>query len=236
MDLIIGGGTYGKLAFDRIKDGGRSVVVIDEDPGCIVQMNYSLPEVSAVDELPEKAVFIRGGPETAARIVAGRLNETKESGHEKRTTGRIFPTAPVHVLAGIISEICGFVPDPEGAKTAAGLIPEELIAGKKEADIYCTYNNEKPCHPRCPSPVVCPVTGEKRDTPLGKNLENSLREKGNPQKHFPVVIESKQLGPGLGYIDCRDLLGAIERACKKDSILAVTACTCHGVVTALKKE
>ena len=71
MDLIIGGGTYGKLALDKIRDDGGLIVVIDEDPGCIVQEEYRLPEISGADTLPEEgAVYIKGGVETAAGIVA----------------------------------------------------------------------------------------------------------------------------------------------------------------------
>ena len=115
MELIIGGGTYGKLAFDKIQDEGGSIVVIDEDPYCIVQKEYHLLEVSAGTTLPEGTVFIKGGVETAAWIVAG---SSRGSGPRKYMQGRIFPTAPVHIAAGIISEICRFVPDPEGASSA----------------------------------------------------------------------------------------------------------------------
>ncbi|WP_421908763.1 hypothetical protein [Methanolacinia petrolearia] len=232
MDLIIGGGTYGKLAFDKIRDEGKCIVVLDEDPGCIVQKEYRLPEVSAWDTLPEEAVFIKGGIETAAVIVAGTWGK---SGSGEFMQGRIFPTAPVHILAGIISAICGFVPDHEGAEIAGGLIPEELIAGKKDADIYCTLNRKEPCLPLCSSPKICPVTKERRDVPLWETLVNYLSGDGKPGLPPSYIIESRQLCPGLGYIDCTDLTVAIKKACKEDAILAGTACACHGVVTGLRK-
>ena len=233
MDLIIGGGTYGKLAFDKIRDDGRLILVIDEDPGCIVQEEYRLTEISGDDPLPEEgAVFIKGDVKAAAGIVAGF---SENSGPGEYMKARIFPTAPVHIVAGIVSEICGFIPDPEGAETAAGLIPGDLIVGRKDADIYCTLNRKEPCLPRCPSPKVCPVTKEKRDVPLWKILGNFLS--GDEKAGLPssFVIESRQLSPGLGYIDCLDLSAIIKRSCKKDVVFVATACKCHGVVTALRK-
>lgn len=233
MDLIIGGGTYGKLALEKIRDDGRLIVVIDEDPGCIVQKEYRLPEISGDDTLPEKgAVFIKGGVETAAAIITGRSGKSGPGGYMK---SRIFPTAPVHIVAGIISEVCGFFSDPEEAKIAAGLIPEYLIVGRKDADIYCTLNRKEPCLPSCPSPKICPVTGERRDEPLWETLRNRLSGDGKPGLPSSYIIESRQLSPGLGYIDCSDLTAIIKKSCKIDAVLVATACTCHGVVTALKR-
>ncbi|WP_052418792.1 hypothetical protein [Methanolacinia paynteri] len=233
MDLIIGGGTYGKLALEKIRDDGRLIVVIDEDPGCIVQKEFRLPEISGDDTLPEEgSVFIKGSVETAAGFVAG---SSENSGPGEYMKARIFPTAPVHIAAGIISELCGFVPDPERAEAAAGSIPEELIAGKKDADIYCTLNKKEPCLPLCSSPKICPVTKERRDVPLWETLENCLSGDRKPGLPASFVIESRQLCPGLGYIDYSDLTDVIKKACRKDSVLVGTACTCHGVVTALKK-
>jgi len=233
MDLIIGGGTYGKLAFDKIKDEGDCIVVIDEDPGCVVQKDYGLPEFSDGECLSEGAVFLKGGIGAAATIIAGSLGR---SGLQEGMEGRVFPTAPVHILAGIISEICGFVPDPKEAEHVAGLIPEDLIIGRKDADIYCSLNRDNPCLPRCPSPKVCPVTGERRETPLWETLRNSFSGNCEGRLPFSVVIESRQLSAGLGYIECSDLTEAIGCACKEDAILAGTACMCHGVVTALIKN
>jgi len=169
---------------------------------------------------PSGAVFIKGGIEEAAGII------------ERYRPERIFPTVSVHLSAGIISRIAGYEPDPEGAGDLAGLIPEKLIAGRKTADIYCSLNCEKLCKPLCPSPMVCPVTGERRDPPLWSVLRECLRV---PDADGTLIIRSHQFGAGLGYIRSSDLFSAIEEIRQEERAWIGTACRCHGVVTALRK-
>ena len=39
----MGGGKYGELAFQRLRQDGASLIVIDADPACVVQKNRDLP-------------------------------------------------------------------------------------------------------------------------------------------------------------------------------------------------
>ncbi|MBP2133488.1 hypothetical protein J2128_001442 [Methanomicrobium sp. W14] len=239
MDIIIGGGKYGLSAFERTRKDKRSAIIIDEDPDCTVRKKYEIPETDTEKPLeytvfPEthvtEYIFIRGGTDAAAEIIfnAGRMDEMPFD--------RVFPTAPVHVPAGIISYICGFEPYPEGADRITGAIGEDIISGRNKADIYCTLNHEKPCSPVCPAPAICPVTGKKRETPLWKTLQNLLL-RCCPEPGFKaVIIQSRQLGPGLGYIKCPDLVNAANLVRNEKNVIIGTACTCHGVVTVLKKK
>jgi len=233
MDLIIGGGTYGERAFTKIRktDAQAVVVVIDIDPSCTVQKNHGLPVVTAEQTSDAKnlkpcACFIQGGILEAAHIVTTHKPE------------RIFATVPVHVSAGLLSECAGFEPSPAGADAIAASIPERLVVGRKGADIFCSLNPDMLCNPNCPEPAACPVTGEKRDQPLWSLLCTNLsgRVPEETDTHQTIIIQSRQCGPGLGYIRGLDLFSAIEDIRGVDTVWIGTACKCHGVVTALRKN
>ncbi|UUX92548.1 hypothetical protein [Methanoplanus endosymbiosus] len=149
---------------------------------------------------------------------------------------RIFPTAPVHVSAGIIAENAGFVPDPDSTEEIVKLLLQKLIIGRRDAEIYCSLNPENTCIPDCPEPPVCPVTKERRDTPLWSMLDELLRKSDQrAERPFIRVIQSRQYGPGLGYIAAADIKNAIISAESHNKLWIATACKCHGVVTALKR-
>lgn len=230
MDIIIGGGTYGERAFLKIGKSEASVIVIDTDPFCSVQMNHGLrvvtmEQLSDAKNLKRGAYFIQGGIAEAAQIVTTLRPE------------RIFATVPVHVTAGIISACARFEPDPAGADAIAASIPERLVIGRKNAEIFCSLNPDMLCNPDCPEPAVCPVTGEKRDEPLWSLLRTNLSERvpEGTDTHRTINIQSRQCGPGLGYIRGSDIFSAIETVQEKQTIWIGTACKCHGVMTALRK-
>ncbi len=231
MDLIIGGGTYGERAFLKIRKTDASVMVIDINLSCTIQKNHALPVVTAEQisdaiDLKPGAYFILGGIAEAAYIITTLKPE------------RIFATVPVHVSAGILSACAGFEPDPAGADAIAASIPKRLIVGRKGADIYCSLNPDMLCNPDCPEPAVCPVTGERRDQPLWSLLRNNLsgRVPEEMDTHQTIIIQSRQCGPGLGYIRSSDIFSAIEDIRETDTIWIGTACKCHSVVTALAKK
>ncbi|KAF1075415.1 hypothetical protein [Methanogenium sp. MK-MG] len=231
MDIIIGGGTYGERALAKIRKTDGPVIVIDNDPSCSVQKNYGLPvatleQISDPEERQQEACFIPGGIAEAAQIVATHRPE------------RIFPTVPVHVSAGILSELAEFEPEPAGADEISERIPERLVVGRNGADIYCSLNPDRLCNPDCPEPPICPVTGERRDLPLWSLLRNHLSGAvpEGADTHITVIIQSRQCGPGLGYIRCSDIFAAMEDICEADTAWIGTACKCHGVVTALRKK
>lgn len=186
------------------------------------------PEILPEGEIPKDkpgAYFIKGGIETVAKIIS-----------EYPGTDRIFPTAPVHVSAGIIAENAGFIPDPAGAEEIIKKLPKNLVTGRNGAEIYCSLNPDKACLKNCPEPPVCPVTKERRETPLWSMLDELLRESDQrAERPFIRVIQSRQYGPGLGYIAAADIKSAINSAESHNKLWIATACKCHGVVTALKR-
>ena len=239
LDLIIGGGEYGNAALEKLLEENRPVTVIDEDLECKACQNHNLtvlsgnlpdktPETPPGEEFPEygaEAYFIKGGIKEAAKIIL-----------EYPFIERIFPTAPVHVSAGIIAETAGFLPDPSGADLIEEVLPQRLVTGRNGANIYCSLNPANICLKNCPEPPVCPVTKERRDNPLWAELEEYLNsgEKANG-KTAAIVIPSRQYGPGLGYIKSSDIRAVINSAGIHDKLSIATACRCHGVITSLKR-
>lgn len=263
MDLIIGGGTYGEQAFQKLRQENTPVVVLDTDANCALRTHQQIPSIT-VGELaapglpPAGYAFIEGGIAEAADIITRCRPE------------RIFPTAPVHVSACIISEIAGFKPDPKGSDDVAVRIPKRFFVGRNSADIYCSFNPDTLCLPDCPEPAVCPVTGERRDVPLwsmlrqclSKPVPDDINDNANTNSNTKadaddaavskgagthqtgstdrgtksVVIQSRQCGPGLGYILTSDLFFAIDSVREEQRVWIGTACKCHGVVTALGKN
>ncbi|WP_062397431.1 hypothetical protein [Methanogenium cariaci] len=157
---------------------------------------YGLPVVTVEQitdpgERQQKSYFIPGGIAEAAQVVAACRPE------------KVFPpTVPVHVSAGLISELSGFEPEPAGGADAiAACIPERFVVGRNGADIYGSLNPDQLCNPNCPEPSVCPVTGEQRNQPpLWSLFRNSLSAGVVPGSgiHRTVIIQSRQCGPGLG--------------------------------------
>lgn len=233
VDLIIGGGKYGEHAFEILKTENTAIIVVDTDPACALRTNRHLPEIT-VKEFgesglpPADAGFIQGGIAEAADVIARCRPE------------RIFPTVPVHVAAGVISAIGGFRPDPHGAAAMDARIPDTLVVGRYEADVYCSLNHEGRCPDRCPAPAVCPATGIRREIPLFTLLREYLPAEPAPDTgkiSIPgVVIESQQFGPGLGYLRTDDLIHAASALRGGKTAWVATACRCHGVATALTRD
>lgn len=230
MDLIIGGGKYGEYAFQRLQTEDNPIILLDTDPACALQTHHHLPEIT-VEELrangppPTGAAFIRGGIAEAADVIVSCRPE------------RIFPTVPVHLAAGVISSVAGCRPDPAGAAAMHAEIPDDLIIGRRDADVYCSLNHIGRCPDRCPAPPVCPVTGVRRAAPLHRRLRESLgAESAHQTESRAVVIESHQFGPGLGYLRTEDLLHTAAGLRGAGAAWVGTACRCHGVVTALIRD
>lgn len=141
----------------------------------------------------------------------------------------------MHVSAGIIAEIAGFIPGPAGAEEIIKKLPQNLVTGRDGANIYCSLNPKKACLKDCPEPPVCPVTKERRETPLWSVLEDYLSRKDQINNTASIVIPSRQYGPGLGYISSEDLRFAIAKAKTLPKVRVATACKCHGVITSLKR-
>ena len=114
------------------------------------------------------------------------------------------------------------------------LVPEKLprrlweglphpMAGE-DGQIYVSHADFL-CPDDCPEPATtCTVTGQAR-----KENMYALLQKFSPQGRATHVIQSHQLGPGIGGYTPGQLFD-LSRAVTTDPGIIATACRCHGVL------
>jgi len=135
----------------------------------------------------------------------------------------IFPTAPIHVAAEALKD--KFIPWNEKVNEILSGSPAGVIVSVGTGSIVVSYNRDKICLDNCSSPEICPVTKIKRPCPMYELLRFACPE--------AKILISHQLSPGIGAINGKDFASLLEEARKVEKIVVVTACNCHGVLTAL---
>jgi hypothetical protein len=208
--LILGGGKFGRLAFERLarQDAAASFLVVDSDPGSLV--------------------ISGGGPghqQVQAEAIAFLVQHL--AGDDRWDW--IVPMVPIHVayqwlLAG---PLAGSDWQPAAAPAAlAHLVPETQRG--PEGELFLSRAQHL-CPDDCAETGICPVTGEPRDLPLHQELAGF-----NLAGYQIRVIPSQQLAPGVGgyppgcLLDLARDLNALE-----GKVLVATACRCQGVVHGL---
>jgi len=204
MDLVVGGGKYGTWAARYLIERQRQFVVVDPDPGCLA---------AAEIHGPGSGRLLVGGMETVYQVI-------RECSPEL-----VFPTAPVHVAAGLVCEAGGFRESPDDIGFILDSTPTELVVGTRGGSLFLSLNRDDTCLPDCPAPDTCPVTGEDRTDPLHDRLRRFLPD--------AFILESRQVSSGLGALSGRDIVNLLDKARGMDMACVGTACRCHGVVTAL---
>jgi hypothetical protein len=213
--LILGAGKFGRLALTRLArhDAGASFVV--------------------VDHAPEALAAARALAANGTRVVAGEaVNYLVEHLQEDGPWDWLIPMAPIHLafawlwrahLANVGWEM---IPVPAVVERCA-----PLRWRGPQGELYLSRAAHL-CPDDCPEPEVCPISGEPRDPPLYEELA-SLEVPG-----FRVaVVASRQLAPGVGGYPSRRLPElAQEVAGWTGGILVATACRCHGVVHAARRQ
>ena len=143
----------------------------------------------------------------------------------------IIPVIPVHVAYEWIQ-----IKLAEEYLVAPYVIPEELEASLpnplrgKEGALYASFADFI-CPDNCPEPgKICTYTGKSRLGTLHQKLA-SIRLEG----FRSIVIQSRQLSPGVGGYPPEDLYAALQKVKEAKSVcLLSTACRCHGVIHAFK--
>lgn len=204
-DLIVGGGQYGERAALYLLGKGRQFVVVDPDPEC-----------PAAAGAGETCIAITGGPDAAFQAFMDYEPEL------------VFPTAPVHVAAVLVCQADGFYEARDDVLGVLECFPRELVLGTRGGSVFISVNRHIPCIPECPSPDVCPVTGEDRSQPLYDRLRHLLPD--------ACILESVQVAPGLGALRGSDLTALLEKCQGMQKVTLGTACRCHGVVTVLEAD
>ncbi len=208
---IIGAGKFGKLALKRLSERRKGTRFVLVDPA---------KENLNVDQ-PNCAVETADGVEYVWAEL-GKGNEPEW----------IIPALPVHLAAEWALKTLG----PEVLERVP--IPPEVDSQLRHplrggnGDIYVTHADFL-CPDDCAEPSEnCTVT----QRPRGRNMFQLLAETSVPPFR-PLVIRSRQLGPGIGGYRPGDLFDLLERIrAVHGNILLCTACRCHGVITGLERH
>jgi len=205
MDLIVGGGKYGTAAAGYLRARGIPFILVDPDPCCAAAHTLQCTG--------ESSRFVPGGIGEALRVFLSCSPD------------RVFPAAPVHVAAEMVSAAFGLREYPGGISALLASISPRLPVGTRGGSVFLSLNRDSTCIPACPSPNLCPVTGEDRSFPLHEQLRRQLPD--------AFILESIQVAPGLGAVRGSDLMTVFERCREMERATIATACRCHGVVTVL---
>jgi len=207
VDVVYGGGRYGKEAVEWLIENGRDFVVIDVDENCVVRREVDLEK--------HGGRFVRGGVRELLDVI------------ESESPEFVFPTAPIHVAASLLVEKFGLKEWFEGINAVLSGIPMKVVVSSGRGSVVVSYNRDGVCLPRCPAPEVCPVTKVKKPAPMFSILEFAAPD--------GFIVKSHYLRPGLGAIKGEDVKELLEWARGREKLIVGTACRCHGVVTALKR-
>lgn len=144
----------------------------------------------------------------------------------------IIPAIPVHVAYEWVKRKL----EQTSRQVIPMAVPEDLITALpnpfrgRNGELYIS-NADFICPPNCPEPEgICTVTGK----PRPRILHQSLREL-QYQHYVSIVVQSRQLAPGVGGFRPKDLYDTLETVIRSEGpILLSTACSCHGVMHAFR--
>ncbi len=145
----------------------------------------------------------------------------------------IIPAIPVHVSYEWIR-----IKLLKNHRLAPIEVPDALIKNLpnpfkgENSEIYIS-NADFICPDNCPEPdKICTYTGKPRPKSLYETLA-SIRY----DDFLSIVIQSRQLFPGLGGYTPKALFKALEEiTALKTAVILSTACRCHGVMNVFRLE
>ena len=141
----------------------------------------------------------------------------------------IIPSAPIHVAFE-------WLKSNHAKPVQKSEIPNKLLAHLPNAiagdigTVYMSYATFR-CPDNCPEPIdYCYVTNKPRPISLFEALE-----KLQFNNFTSIVLQSRQILPGIGGFQFRDLMTLLARTESSETpILLTTACRCHGVMNAFE--
>jgi len=208
---ILGAGRYGRRAADALRQNNPAadILVVDSDAEVCAEMadhSFAVACRDGVDYLLENLNEGRGPDWLLPMIPVHVAYEWMRLKLEK--SHRIRPAAAP-------PEVVNKLPNP--------------IRGV-DGQIYMTHATFI-CPWNCPEPDdVCTFTGKPRPQFLHRFLEKMMHP-----EFRPVVVQSRQLAPGIGGYQPAALFQALQTVVSgTHSILLSTACRCHGVMHAFE--
>jgi len=210
---IIGGGKFGLHALQLLSINPKIETILIVDP---VAPGF----ISSV-ELGHKINFIQ----------MDGITFLKENLNQSSFPDWIIPAVPLHLAARWCQAILGSktVSSIELPQNIDSALPNPMRGANGDiyvshADFFCPINCNEP-------DLLCTVTRK----PRKKDMHALLAELSVPG-FDSIVIQSRQLGPGIGGYRPVTLFELLERVkAVKGGFMVSTACRCHGVVTGFEK-
>lgn len=194
-----------------------------------LRQNYPSAEITIVDASPDVSSKI--GLDASAVVCQDSATYLFDNLKEGRRPDWIIPMVPIHLAFEWIRLKLSSSYD-----VRIMAVPEKVIASlpnpMKGADgqVYISNANFH-CPPNCPEPdELCTYTGKPRPRVLHEFLAK-IQYAG----FYSIVVQSRQILPGIGGYRPKDLFQALETiTSKKGLFLLSTACRCHGVMHAFE--
>ncbi len=212
---IIGAGKFGSRAAYVLnkKDPSARIMIIDSDPDTLHQWKGRVDTVLA----------------DGIAFIVRHLNKNDDM----MMPDWIIPAIPIHVafewIRLTLNGRLDITPIAVPEKLASRL--PNPVRGQ-EGELYVSHATSI-CPENCAEPPdLCISTGEPRGTDLYKLLEQMT-----VADHKSVIIRSHQLAPGVGGYQAQNLIQARSQVgLSEGRVLIGTACSCHGVVHAVRVE
>jgi len=214
MDLIIGGGKYGCHAIEYLREQNRDFLVVDTNTNCSAVRRFKLKPSKGLNLRSE--AFITGGLTKVLELI------------EELKPGYVFPTAPVHIAADLVKIKFDLVPWSEEIPNILPKLPEAVVLQTENDKLVVSFNKGYNCIDKCSMPEICPSSGIKKPCTM-----INLMRFASPAA---FILISHSMAPGMGALKGAELLESFNWAKRKDEFVIGTACNCHGVFSAFRKQ
>jgi len=136
--------------------------------------------------------------------------------------------APIHVAAELAKSKFQLATWDDIMDCILARLPPSVLIQAGMGNIIVSYNRDKECLEKCEAPEICPSSWKTRPCRMDKLMKFAY------PKAF--ILYSHQLALGLGALKGSELLEFLAEAKKRDKLVVATACSCHGIFSALKKR
>lgn len=226
--LILGGGRYGTIALERLRDKAEEIIVVDIDPHCRAKVNADGVASSEAVRYGASSFVVGDGVSYLSKLI-----------EEGDVPDFVVLTIPKNIMAALFIswvESRGLKAefDPPSMLRTAERLPEEYIVAKDTTFgvLVVSFAKRFTCLDGCPQPDVCPISGSRRQRSV-LDLLTSVTE-----GDFVKIFESRLLERDVGGVQGSEIFEgykSFSAEVKRGMRLAIgTACRCHGIVNFLR--
>jgi hypothetical protein len=229
--LCAGGGPFGLKAAGIAKSYG-AVLVVDQDLKCPAARKADI----VLDQIHDLDLHSLGKIQFFAADAAGVLLDLIDL---NQLPDFVIPVVKGHFAARLAFEFLvrnGYQvsPNPDLMAKMIPKLPDilSLQTDENSAVLSVSYMPfQEQCDEMCESPLICPITGLKREIPMHEIITKSLSE---VTRSFAVLVAQNFGGIGaLRISDIQGLIRCLSSLKSNDSLCVATSCECHAIVNFL---